>query len=111
MSTPLSITPDTKIAELLDAYPQLEEVLVQQSPHFTALKNPVLRRTVAKVATLAKAAQMGGVPIRQMILALRQAVGQPIEDLGAMPAVTGSEAARSSAGMAPRTGWTSPGSG
>ena len=86
MSTPLSITPDTKIAELLDAYPQLEEVLVQQSPHFTALKNPVLRRTVAKVATLAKAAQMGGVPIRQMILALRQAVGQPIEDLGAMPA-------------------------
>ena len=85
MSTPLPITPDTKIGELLETYPQLEEVLVRQSPHFKALKNPILRRTVAKVATLAKAAQMGGVPIRQLILTLRQAVGQPTEDPAALP--------------------------
>ncbi|MBI4537500.1 MAG: DUF1858 domain-containing protein [candidate division NC10 bacterium] len=86
MSASLPITPDTKVGELLEAYPQLEEVFVRQSPHFKALKNPILRRTVAKVATLAKAAQMGGIPIRQLILALRQAAGQPTEELAAMAA-------------------------
>jgi hypothetical protein len=59
MSIP--ITPETKIADLLDAYPQLEDVLIQQSPHFTALKNPILRKTVAKVATLERASQMSGI--------------------------------------------------
>jgi hypothetical protein len=75
----VSITPETKIAELLDAYPHLEEVLLQQSPHFKHLKNPILRKTVAKVATLEKAAQMGGIPLRQLIATLRQAAGLPVE--------------------------------
>lgn len=73
MSIP--ITPETRIAELLEAYPQLEEVLVQQSPHFKALKNPVLRKTVAKVATLERASQMSGIPVRRLVAALREAVG------------------------------------
>ena len=71
----LPITPETKIAELLEAYPSLEGVLLQQSPHFKHLKNPILRKTVATVATLEKAAQMGGIPLRQLIGTLRQAVG------------------------------------
>ena len=77
MSIP--ITPETKIGELLDAYPHLEEALLQQSPHFKHLKNPILRKTVAKVATLEKAAQMGGIPLRQLIATLRQAAGLPAE--------------------------------
>ena len=84
MSIP--ITPETKIAELLDAYPQLEEVLIQQSPHFKALKNPILRKTVAKVATLEKASQMSGIPVRRLVATLREAAGLPGEphasDLG-----------------------------
>ena len=84
MSIP--ITPETKIAELLEAYPQLEEVLIQQSPHFKALKNPILRKTVAKVATLEKAAQMSGIPVRRLVATLREAAGLPGEpsaaDLG-----------------------------
>jgi hypothetical protein len=84
MSIP--ITPETKIAELLEAYPQLEDVLIQQSPHFKALKNPILRKTVAKVATLEKASQMSGIPVRRLVAALRTAVGLPGEpgatDLG-----------------------------
>jgi hypothetical protein len=73
------ITPETKIGELLDTYPHLEEILLHQSPHFKHLKNPILRKTVAKVATLEKAAQMGGIPLRQLIATLRQAVGLPAE--------------------------------
>jgi hypothetical protein len=84
MSIP--ITPETRIAELLEAYPQLEDVLIQQSPHFKALKNPILRKTVAKVATLERASQMSGIPVRRLVAALREAVGLPGEpqatDLG-----------------------------
>jgi hypothetical protein len=75
----LPITPETKIAELLEAYPHLEEILLQQSPHFRHLRNPILRKTVAKVATLAKAAQMSGIPLRQLIALLREAAGLPAE--------------------------------
>ncbi len=78
MST-VPITPDTRIAEMLAAYPELEDVLIRQSPHFKALKNPILRKTVAKVATLEKAAQMSGIPVRRLVAALREAAGLPAE--------------------------------
>ena len=81
MSIP--ITPETKIAELLDAYPQLEDVLIEQSSHFKALKNPILRKTVAKVATLEKASQMSGIPVRRLVATLREAVGLPGEPAAA----------------------------
>jgi len=77
MSIP--ITPETKIAELLEAYPQLEDVLIQLSPHFKALRNPILRKTVAKVATLERASQMSGIPVRRLVATLREAVGLPGE--------------------------------
>jgi hypothetical protein len=84
MSIP--ITPETRIAELLDAYPQLEKVLIRQSSHFKALQNPILRKTVAKVATLEKASQMSGIPVRRLVAVLREAAGLPGEpgaaDLG-----------------------------
>jgi hypothetical protein len=73
MSVP--IMPETKIAEMLEAYPELEEVLIRQSAHFTALKNPILRKTVARVATLEKAAQMSGIPVRRLVATLRAAAG------------------------------------
>ena len=41
------ITPETKVGELLTHYPELEELLLQFSPAFATLKNPILRRTVA----------------------------------------------------------------
>jgi|MudIll2142460700_1097286.scaffolds.fasta_scaffold112231_3 hypothetical protein len=87
MSERVPITPATRVAELLDAYPQLEEVLIRQAPAFTALKNPILRRTVAKVATLEKAAQVGGVPVRDLVATLRKAAG-----LGAELPVAGTDA-------------------
>ncbi len=80
MSCP--ITPQTKMAELLEAYPQLEAVLIAQSAHFKALRNPVLRKTVAKVATLEKAAQMSGIPVRRLVAILREAAGLAPEETG-----------------------------
>lgn len=69
------ITPQTRVAELLEAYPELEEVLVAAAPPFAKLKNPVLRRTIAKVTSLERAAQVGGIPVRELVLRLREAAG------------------------------------
>jgi hypothetical protein len=71
----VSITPATKVADLLESWPELEDVLIVQAPAFRRLKNPVLRRTVARVATLEQAAGVGGVPVRELIAALRRAAG------------------------------------
>jgi hypothetical protein len=72
----LIITPQTKIGELLKAYPQLEDVLVEVAPAFKKLRNPVLRKTVAQVTSLAQAARVGGVPVAELVQRLRAAVGQ-----------------------------------
>lgn len=79
MSDKPSITPQTRVSELLDAYPELEQMLAAQTPVFEKLKNPVLRKTVAKVATLEKAAAIAGIPVEKLVSELRKAVGQSAE--------------------------------
>jgi hypothetical protein len=75
---PLLITPQTKVLQLIETYPQLEDVLIGYVPAFKKLKNPVLRRTVAKIATLQQAANVGNVPIGDLINLLRAEVGQEL---------------------------------
>lgn len=72
----LVITPDSKVGEMLEHYPDLEDVLIGISPAYKALRNPVLRRTVAKVATLRQVSKVGNVPIGMLIDRLREAAGQ-----------------------------------
>lgn len=72
----IEITPKTKVGELLDNFPQLEAVLLQISPAFASLKNPILRRTVAKVAALQQAAAIGGIKVEELVNRLRKEVGQ-----------------------------------
>jgi len=71
----VSITPDSRLGDLLARWPGLEDVLVELSPHFKALRNPVLRRTVAKVATLRQVATVSGVPLARLIERLRAGAG------------------------------------
>ena len=79
-TTPLFITPETKVGALLDHYPQLEELLISMSPSYKKLKNPILRKTVAKVANLRQVAQIGGIPVAQLVNSLRKEVGQQESD-------------------------------
>jgi hypothetical protein len=76
------ITPRTKVADLLDAYPELEDVLVEMAPPFKKLGNPVLRRTIARVTSLEKAAAVADIPLRDLISELRRAAGQTMDDEG-----------------------------
>lgn len=81
MKDQLDINPQTKVGEMLDTYPQLEEVLISISPSFAKLKNPILRRTVARVVSLRQAAEIGNVDVGGMVLKLRKAIGLNILDI------------------------------
>jgi hypothetical protein len=70
------ISPKTKVGELLDAYPQLEDILIDLSPAFAKLKNPILRKTVARIATLQQAAVIGGIKTDVLVNRLRREAGQ-----------------------------------
>jgi hypothetical protein len=74
----LIITPKTKVLQLIEAYPQLEDVLIAYVPAFKKLKNPILRKTVAKIATLQQAATIGNVQVGELINHLRREVGQEL---------------------------------
>lgn len=84
--TKLIITPKTKIYDLLEAYPKLEEVLIGMAPQLKKLRNPVLRKTITKVTSLSQAASIGGLNVEELIIRLRTEVGQtttePIETEG-----------------------------
>lgn len=72
----LDITPSVKVHDLLEAYPDLEDVLIGIAPPFKKLKNPILRRSVAKVATLKHISSVANVPLTELINRLRKCVGQ-----------------------------------
>lgn len=87
----LPITPDTKVGALLEAYPELEEQLIACAPAFARLRNPLLRRTVAKVATLEQAARVGGISVRELVRRLREAAGQSGGEPAGMETVAAEE--------------------
>lgn len=75
------ITASTSVGELLQHYPELEDVLIEIAPPFKKLKNPLLRRSIAKVASLRQAAAVAGLPPGELVNRLRAAVGQaPMAD-------------------------------
>lgn len=81
----LIITPRTKIYDLLEAYPELEDVLIGAAPEFKKLKNPVLRRTIARVTSISQAAIVGGVNVENLVNLLREKAGQNIIELTEEP--------------------------
>ncbi len=72
----LIITPKTKIYDLLEAYPQLEEVLISSAPEFKKLQNPVLRKTIARITNISQAAVIGNLNVEELVNRLREKVGQ-----------------------------------
>ncbi len=72
----LIITPKTKIYDLLEAYPDLEETLIALAPEFRKLRNPVLRKTIARITNIGQAAVVGGLNVEEMVNRLREKAGQ-----------------------------------
>ena len=85
----LEIIPQTKVGELLDSYPELEETLIAMAPAFKKLKNPVLRKTVGRVTSLNQAAKVGNVPLFELVNTLRAKTGQPPLDIQGVETMAG----------------------
>ena len=66
----MEISANTKIDDLLKKYPFLENFLITISPKFKGLKNPIMRKTIGKVATLGKIAGIGGLDLDDFLTAL-----------------------------------------
>jgi len=77
----MEITATTKLFDVLKEYPSLEEKIIGIAPPFKNLKNPVLKRTVGKLATIEKVALIGEQDVNGFVNTLRREVGQP--ELGA----------------------------
>ena len=76
------ITLETKIADLLNDYEGMKDILIEINPKFKKLNNPVLRRTLAKIAGVRQAAIVGGMDPVDLLNQLRLAVGQePLESM------------------------------
>ncbi len=68
------LTPGTKINDLLASYPFLVDVLAGLHPQFKVLKNPLMRSTVGKAATLQMAATMGSIPLAELMKTIVNAI-------------------------------------
>ncbi|GAP09124.1 hypothetical protein BECAL_00263 [Bellilinea caldifistulae] len=73
----MEITPKSKIHDVLTHFPQLEEEIIRAAPPFENLRNPLLRRTAARLATLEQAARIGGLNPLELVNRLRRLAGQP----------------------------------
>jgi len=70
------ITLETKIADLLNDYEGMKDILIDINPKFKKLNNPVLRRTLGRIASVRQAAIVGNMDPMDLVDQLRKAVGQ-----------------------------------
>jgi uncharacterized protein involved in response to NO len=69
---PLDITPDTKVGEVLARYPASLEIFVRRG--FPLLRNPVLRKTMARAITIEQACRHERVDLVGLLDEIRQLV-------------------------------------
>ncbi len=69
---PQQVEGSHRVAEVLDWFPETEPVFLDWG--FTAIKQPLLRRTIARQITLAQAAGLRGAALDELLAALNAAV-------------------------------------
>jgi uncharacterized protein len=67
----MKIGSQTKLDDLLKRHPFLLDFLAGLSPRFAKLRNPVMRRTVGRVATLHQIAAFGNIPLPELLLKIQ----------------------------------------
>jgi hypothetical protein len=71
---PFRLTPQTKVAEVLERYPQTLSVFLARG--LAPLRNPALRRTMARVVTIEQACQREGIDLDALLADLRHAIAR-----------------------------------
>jgi len=63
----MDLGPKTTVNDLLARYPFLKDFLLKVNPEFKMLDNPFMRKTVGRLATLGKAAMIGGMDVKKLL--------------------------------------------
>ena len=67
----MEIKSTTKLFDVLQHFPELEEKVIGIAPPFKNLKNPILRKTVGKLATIEKIARIANLEVMELVNQLR----------------------------------------
>jgi hypothetical protein len=70
----MELTPKTKLFPLLEQYPFLVDYLAGLRPQYSGLRNPALRKAFTRLASLAKVAQLGAMPVEELISSIQQRI-------------------------------------
>lgn len=65
---------NTRAYDLLAAYPFIKDYLIQLHPHFKKLNNPVILKTLGRVATLKMAAEAAGMPVDEFVSGIAEEI-------------------------------------
>lgn len=77
----MKINSKTKISALIKENPETIEVLISVNPHFSKLKNPVLRRILASRTSIGDAARIGKCDIESLFNLLAKIGFEPEDEL------------------------------
>ncbi len=70
----MHISEKTNIHDLLEQYPYLEDFLAKRNSLYKNLKNPLLRNTIGRIASLEKVASMSGENVAELVDALEHEI-------------------------------------
>lgn len=76
----MELSPGTKIDDLLRVYPFLIDFFLEKSPKFKHLSNPIMRKTIGKVATLNQVASVGKMDMQTLLDDIAQAISENTGD-------------------------------
>lgn len=76
----LLITPDMKISTLVAEYPFLIDFLPTIYQGYDKLKNPFMRKTLGKIISVGKAAEMGGFSVVEFISIIQKEIEKRVAD-------------------------------
>lgn len=68
------MTPTDRVSEVLARDETLVEVFVRHAPHFEKLRNPAMRRVMARLVTVEQAARIAEVPVEHLVRDLNAAL-------------------------------------
>ena len=88
----MQISAKTKINDLLNSYPDLVDFFIGKSPKFKHLKNPMMRKTIGKVATLKQVAEMGDLDLELLLNEIEKEVRNVGHKTDSQPMLKSSQA-------------------
>ena len=72
----MELSDKTKIDDLLKQHPYLLDFLITLSPMLSDLKNPEMRKTLGKIATLSEVSAIGGIDLDTLMSAIAAEIEQ-----------------------------------